>query len=74
MIDRKSRAREAWSERDERLDEALTETFPASDPVAAGDPTATETPSRPADRKAPLIDPEDVAAAARRKRGSMGRR
>jgi hypothetical protein len=35
------------------LDEALSETFPASDPIAVGAPTATEPPSAPVDRKAP---------------------
>jgi len=31
---------------DERLDAALIETFPASDPIAVGRPTATEPPRR----------------------------
>ena len=35
------------------LDEALEQTFPASDPFSVGQFTATEPPSRPADRKAP---------------------
>lgn len=37
------------------LDEALEQTFPASDPFSVGQSTATEAPARPADRKAPLI-------------------
>jgi hypothetical protein len=53
---------------DARLDEALGETFPASDPIAVGHSTGTEPPARPTDRKAPVIDLEDVHAAARRKR------
>jgi hypothetical protein len=53
---------------DAQLDDALTDTFPASDPVAVGGSTSTEPPARPVDRKAPVINLEDVAAA-RRKRG-----
>jgi hypothetical protein len=60
------RRREAHSRQDKRLDEALVETFPASDPIAAGQPTGTEPPSRPADRQAPLTDADAFAAAARR--------
>jgi hypothetical protein len=37
-----------------RLDDALKQTFPASDPVAVGHATATEPPSRPVDAQAPL--------------------
>jgi hypothetical protein len=37
---------------DERLDEGLTETFPASDPIAVGRPTSTEPPRTPLDRNA----------------------
>jgi hypothetical protein len=36
------------------LDDALDDTFPASDPVAVGSPTGTEPPRAPVDRKAPL--------------------
>ncbi|HEU4379244.1 MAG TPA: hypothetical protein VFR73_11785 [Hyphomicrobiaceae bacterium] len=54
---------------DRQLDEALTDTFPASDPIAVGHFTATEPPARPVDRKAPVIDLEDVAAARRQRRG-----
>ena len=38
------------------LDEALEQTFPASDPFSVGQFTATEPPARPADRKAPLVE------------------
>ena len=48
---------------DAQLDDALGETFPASDPVSVGGSTSTEPPARPTDRKAPLIDMADVAAA-----------
>ena len=47
---------------DAMLDEALAQTFPASDPVAVGGSTSTEPPARPVDRRAPLIDLEEVAA------------
>ena len=50
---------------DDRLDEALRQTFPASDPVSVGHVTATEPPSRPVDTKAPL--PHEDAAAPRRR-------
>jgi len=36
---------------DEKLDAALLETFPASDPIAVGRPTATEPAPRPAARR-----------------------
>jgi hypothetical protein len=49
-----------------QLDEALGETFPASDPIAVGHSTSTEAPARPTDRKAPVIDLDDVAAARRK--------
>lgn len=54
---------------DAQLDDALGETFPASDPVAVGHSTSTEPPARPTDRKAPEIDLDEVAAA----RGKSGR-
>jgi hypothetical protein len=44
------RLREDRRRLDERLDEALAETFPASDPIAVGHPTGTERPGRPIDR------------------------
>ena len=49
-----------------QLDEALGETFPASDPIAVGHSTSTEAPARPIDRKAPVIDLDEVAAARRK--------
>ena len=58
------------SRQEERLDEALSETFPASDPIAAGAPTGTEPLARPVDREAPRIDPNEVAAVGRMKRGA----
>lgn len=40
------------AELDDQLDEALEETFPASDPVTVGD-VSDETPERPETRQAP---------------------
>jgi hypothetical protein len=34
-------------EREKKLDQAIEMTFPASDPIAVGDPTGTEAPSQP---------------------------
>lgn len=47
------------------LDEALSETFPASDPIAVGAATGTEPPAAPVDRRSALIDPEDVERVRR---------
>jgi hypothetical protein len=54
MLVRLSAARAGGARRhlDELLDEGLRETFPASDPVAVGQFTSTEPPSRPIDRAA----------------------
>ena len=41
------------------LDEALAQTFPASDPFSVGQFTANEPPVRPIDRKAPKVDPRN---------------
>jgi hypothetical protein len=51
---------------DARLDEALAETFPASDPFSVGQFTATEPPSRPVDRKAVRMRPGGAPAPRRR--------
>jgi len=53
---------------DASLDEALAQTFPASDPVSVGHATATEPPSRPIDRKPPLATPDDATPSKRRQR------
>jgi hypothetical protein len=55
---------------DARLDEALAQTFPASDPVSIGHITATEPPSRPVDRDAPLPRAEKIAPRRRLGRAS----
>jgi len=54
------------------LDRALEMTFPASDPVALGQPTSTEAPGRPIDRQAPLISREDVERASRPRKAQAG--
>lgn len=48
-----------------KIDEAVKETFPASDPPSTGSATSTEAPARPVDRKAPVIRKEDIEAAKR---------
>ncbi len=50
---------------DDRLDEALEETFPASDATATGAPTATEPAGRPMNRQAPEITREQIEHARR---------
>ena len=52
---------------DAELDQALAQTFPASDPFSVGQFTSTEPPSRPVDRKAPRLAAEP---RGRRKRKS----
>jgi hypothetical protein len=48
------------------LDEALAQTFPASDPFTVAQDTATEPPGRPVDRQAHAFDKEQLAASRRR--------
>jgi hypothetical protein len=43
------------AENDRQVDKAVAMTFPASDPIAAGETTSTEPPKRPTDRKPPVI-------------------
>lgn len=52
-------------QQDAKIDEAIKETFPASDPPSVGKPTSTEPAAAPASRKAPIIRKEDVEAAQR---------
>ncbi len=49
---------------EEQLDQALEDTFPASDPIAVGDVT-TDTPDRPLHRKPAVIDRDLVERLAR---------
>jgi hypothetical protein len=58
IVDMKSNARKS-----RKLDDALVMTFPASDPPAIGEPTGTEPPRRPIERKAPLITGDQIEAA-----------
>jgi hypothetical protein len=51
------------AELNEELDDALKDTFPASDPVAVGATTSGK-PDRPIDRKPALIDKELVQELA----------
>lgn len=50
---------------DEKIDEAIRETFPASDPTAAGEATGTEPGKRPKDRLPPVISEDDIERARR---------
>ena len=63
----KANRRKQTLDQEARLDEALDDTFPASDPIAVGRGTSTEPPLRSPDHKAPRIDPEEVAAVRKRK-------
>ena len=47
------------AELERQLDDALKQTFPASDPITVGVPTAF-IPDRPLDRQAPMTDTELV--------------
>ncbi|MDX2159509.1 MAG: hypothetical protein SFW09_23635 [Hyphomicrobiaceae bacterium] len=53
---------------EKKLDKAIADTFPASDPIAPGDVTADDQPRRPVDRKPPRIDVELVKELARKVR------
>ena len=46
--------------KEEKHDDAVDMTFPASDATAHGKPTSTEEPCRPVDRKAPIITREQI--------------
>lgn len=56
---------------DRALDEALGQTFPASDPFTVGQITANEPPSRPVNREAPGVVPVAVAESNSRRRRSQ---
>jgi hypothetical protein len=51
--------------REQDVDEAVEMTFPASDAATPGHATSTEPPARPTDRKAPVINKDDIEAAAK---------
>jgi hypothetical protein len=50
---------------EQKVDDAVEMTFPASDPTAPGSATGTEPAARPVSRKAPVISKEDIERAAR---------
>jgi len=49
--------------KDKKIDKAGEMSFPASDVTAHGNPTSTEPPARPRDRKAPHITKEQIEQA-----------
>jgi len=51
--------------KDEKRDNAVEMTFPASDAIAQGGATANEPPRRPVDRKPPTITREQIEQAER---------
>jgi hypothetical protein len=53
------------SHEDRKIDDAVKETFPASDAPSTGSATSTEPPTRPVERKASVIRKEDIEAAKR---------
>lgn len=54
---------EKKAKQENKLDDAVEKTFPASDPVATGRPTSTEPVQKPVDRKAPVISKEEIENA-----------
>jgi hypothetical protein len=57
--------REDRKRREEKLDKAIRDTFPASDPPASGRATSTEPSRRPKDRQPPEITKEQIDKAQR---------
>ena len=51
--------------KEHKIDKAVDMSFPASDAPAHGNPTGTEPPRRPADRKAPRVTKEEIEQAQR---------
>jgi hypothetical protein len=49
--------------KDKKIDQAGDMSFPASDATAHGNPTSTERPGRPIDRKAPRVTKEQIDQA-----------
>lgn len=50
---------------DEKIDEAIRETFPASDPAAVGEATGAEPTERPKDRLPPILSEDEIERARR---------
>jgi hypothetical protein len=67
QADRKNSDRKKKQHEDERVDEAIRETFPASDPIAAGEATGTEPIGSSTDRRAPKVSREEVEHARKSK-------
>lgn len=59
----KSRQKPDKQEKEKKIDNAIKETFPASDPVATGEATGTEPAKRPVDRRPPVISKEEIEQA-----------
>ena len=51
--------------KDKKHDQAVDMTFPASDATAHGPATGTEPPTRPSERKAPVITREQIEQVQR---------
>jgi hypothetical protein len=56
---------ETKTPKDKKVDRAGETSFPASDAPAHGRTTATEPPSRPVDRKAPVVTKDEIERAKR---------
>jgi hypothetical protein len=50
---------------DEKVDEAIRETFPASDPAAVGGATGTEPIKGPKNRQPPILSQDEIERARR---------
>ena len=51
--------------KERKIDKAVDMSFPASDTPTHGNPTGTEPPRRPVDRKAPRVTKEEIEQAQR---------
>ena len=54
---------ETKKRKDKKIDQAGNLSFPASDATAHGNPTSTERPARPVDRKAPHVTKDQIDQA-----------
>jgi hypothetical protein len=60
--------------KERKIDKAVDMSFPASDAPAHGNPTGTEPPRRPVDRKAPRVTKEEIEQAQRGDGHKQGKR
>jgi hypothetical protein len=60
--------------KERKIDKAVDMSFPASDAPAHGNPTGTEPPRRPVDRKAPRVTKEEIEQAQRGEGHKQGKR